>query len=359
VGPGGAGAEVTPRVPGGPGEVAWGWGAAGVLELARRAARSLGSGPLAQLRAAAREELGLPQDKLIVAAGHQPLPIHPGILLRELLLAHLPGEASGLWLVVDSDAPREVGFPVPLRRRRYTHHRVVLWDNPGRVILARFPAPGEGRLRRLWELLAARLSTLINPAPLRRAGEFFCRLPPPGEGWPKWWEAAKAGWAKTEGLRRLWVSELVQTAAFRNFLGWLAAREGVFLPSYARAAELAGLPPLHPGELPFWQLAGGSRVPAGSWREAHFPRALTLTFFVRLVLCDFFLHGAGGAGYEPGVDLLFREVVGIEPPPWGWLAGTFLVEEPPGAHLPGREFPFFLHDLTQLREGLSGLLSAL
>jgi len=63
------------------------------------------------------------------------------------------------------------------------------------------------------------------------------------------------------------------------------------------------------------------------------------------LVCDFFIHGAGGAGYEPAVDLLFRELLGIEPPPWGWIVGTFRLPEPSAEErLLGRDYPFFLHD---------------
>lgn len=358
MGPGPSPARVKPQVPP-PGQVVWGWGRRGLLGEARQAKVRLAQGPLAELRAASREELGLPQDKLIVASGHQPLPIHPGILLRELFLHALPKEGLGIWLVVDSDAPQEVSFPVPLRRRRYTHHWVVLWDNPTRLILAALPAPGEERLRLLRVRLAERLSTLKNAEFLRRATGFFSQQLPSAGGWPDWWEAAKAGWAGTGRLRRLYVTELSRTKAFQSFVRWLAGRENLFLTVYSHAARRVGLRPLAKGELPFWRLEEGRRSPARNWQEVHLPRALTLTFFVRGVLCDFFLHGTGGATYEPGVDLLFREVVGIEPPPWGWLTGTFLLEEPPGAQLPEREFPFFLHDLRQLRPSLSGPLSAL
>jgi hypothetical protein len=160
-------------------------------------------------------------------------------------------------------------------------------------------------------------------------------------------------------LRRVYASELAATRAFREFLEWLSTREEVFLAAYARGAERAGLPPLSPGELPFWKLSEGIRAPAASWQEIQLPRALTLTFFIRVAVCDFFLHGVGGAGYEPGVDLLFREVVKLEPPPWGWLTGTFFLSEPPGAYLQGRGYPFFLHDLEEVQAGLSGPLSAL
>ncbi|HAF69976.1 TPA: hypothetical protein DCL37_01230 [Candidatus Acetothermia bacterium] len=347
-----------PRIPVRHGEVSWGW-EGGLLEAARKTGASFPEG-LSELREEARRGLSLPQGEPVVASGHQPLPVHPGILLRQLFLAALPQDVARVWISVDSDAPGAISFPVPLRRRGYTHHELVLLRNPNRLVLAARPAPGQKALARAWELMEARLSTLKNQGILRRAEEAWKRLPPPEGPWPGWWEEAKGRLAGLAGVRVIQVSELAASQAFKDFVSLLLCKKEGFLSAYGKAVRLCGLPSLSPGELPFWRLEGGKRGPARAPGEAQLPRALTLTFFLRAVVCDFFLHGAGGAGYEPGVDLLFREVFGMEPPPWGWLSGTFLLPEPSGERrLPGRAYPFFLHDLLEVREALSGPLSAL
>lgn len=342
------------------GEVRWEWGGRGMLALARAGARALASGPWAELRQRAREELGFPPGRPVIASGHQPLLVHPGIILRQFFLHVLPPEAYGVWVSVDTDAPQDVGFPLPLRRRAYTHHFLVLISNPERRILAAIPAPTPELLDQARRRIAERLATLHNRAILTRAETAWKRLPPPEGTWPHWLETAKARLCGLQGLRWLSAKALAETRAFREFAELLLGKGDLFLEAYEAAAKKAGIAPLKPGELPFWTIRGGRRQPARPGDGPLFPRALTLTLFLRAVVCDFFLHGAGGATYEPGVDHLFRAALGIEPPSWGWLTGTFLLPEPSAEQrLPGREFPFFLHDLAEVKTALAGPLSAL
>lgn len=342
------------------GEVAWGWDRRGLVALARAGARALTASAWGKLRERARRELGLPLGRPVVASGHQPLLVHPGILLRQLFLAALPPEVEPLWISVDSDSPAAVEFPVPLRRRTYTAHRLVLLGNEERRVLAALPAPSKAQLSQAWYRMKTRLETLENKAILGRAAQAWERLPEPGGSWPGWWEAAKTSLAGIPGVRILSVTELAATRSFRAFVQLLLSRGEAFSAAYHRAADRAGIAPLAPGELPFWCLESGRRRPARARDEVHLPRALTLTFYLRTMVCDFFLHGAGGTGYEPGVDLLFQEVFRTEPPPWGWLSGTFFLPEPSEEErLPGREYPFFLHDVGEVRRTLAGPLSAL
>jgi hypothetical protein len=64
--------------------------------------------------------------------------------------------------------------------------------------------------------------------------------------------------------------------------------------------------PLAANEAAFWSLdrADGSRRPffAGETPDIVAPRALTLTAIARLVLCDVFIHGTGGARYDRAME---------------------------------------------------------
>jgi len=351
---------VTGFIPRRHGEMAWGWGSPGLLSLAREGAKALVAAPFALLRQQARQELGLPLDRPVVASGHQPLFVHPGILARELFLAALPKEVQPVWLSVDTNAPRELGFALPLLRRTYTCHRLVLVENHERRILAELSAPSGAHLAKAWEKIRSRLATLRNQGILLRAEVAWEALAASGGPWPAWLESAKARLCGLRAIRCLSVRALSETKAFRRFVHQLLARREEFLSAYEEAAQVAGIPPLGKGQIPFWQLREGRRFPAQGEHGVLLPRALTLMLFARTVLCDFFLHGAGGAGYEPGVDHMFRVFFGVEPPPWGWLSGTFLLPEPsPQRRLSGREYPFFLHDLGEVKAALCQPLQAL
>jgi hypothetical protein len=58
------------------------------------------------------------------------------------------------------------------------------------------------------------------------------------------------------------------------------------------------------------------------------PKALPQTFFCRMYLCDFFIHGTGGSTYEEVNDLFIGKVLGVMPPAFGTATSTWLVDPP-------------------------------
>ncbi|MFO8034849.1 MAG: hypothetical protein R6U88_06845 [Candidatus Bipolaricaulota bacterium] len=353
-------ARVRPFVPAEHGEVAWDWGDEGLLELAWRNARALGSGPLARLRRSAREELGLPLEGPIVASGHQPFPVHPGVAIREMLLDRLPEEVFPLWIVVDSDAPAEVAVRVPLLRRRHTHHCLILLENHVRHVLGALEVPAE--ITAAWPPLERRIRTLHNREILKQAQSLWEGLPRAEGTWSEWVRSVRSAWGGvSERVRCVSVLELVHTEAYREFVWELLRDRNSFLEAYDSACRLAGVRPLAAGQLPFWTLDQGRRIPAGEGDVPLVPRALMLTLAVRALLCDFFLHGAGGAGYEPGVDRLWQSMWDRKPPLWGWMSGTFKLPEPSERMraLPERDYPFFLYNPEEVVAALQRPLAAL
>lgn len=69
------------------------------------------------------------------------------------------------------------------------------------------------------------------------------------------------------------------------------------------------------------------RTPEG-WRQAISqrgglrPRALGLTMFARLFACDCFVHGLGGAKYDQITDGIIREFFGVTPPAYSCVTAT-------------------------------------
>jgi hypothetical protein len=76
--------------------------------------------------------------------------------------------------------------------------------------------------------------------------------------------------------------------------------------SYNDAVRGERIGPLGECELPFWKLdrARMSRMPLLEGDSAGLiaPRALTLTAIARLLLCDVFIHGTGGARYDLAME---------------------------------------------------------
>jgi hypothetical protein len=58
------------------------------------------------------------------------------------------------------------------------------------------------------------------------------------------------------------------------------------------------------------------------------PRALTLTLWARLLVCDLFVHGIGGAKYDRINDGIFHRYYGCEPPPYACVSATLRLPLP-------------------------------
>ncbi|HUS39330.1 MAG TPA: hypothetical protein VMX74_07770, partial [Pirellulales bacterium] len=72
------------------------------------------------------------------------------------------------------------------------------------------------------------------------------------------------------------------------------------------------------------------------------PRALVTTMFARLLLCDLFIHGIGGAKYDQLTDALIDRFFGVSPPRFMTLSGT--------QRLPIEFTPTTVHRLHELQQ---------
>lgn len=77
-------------------------------------------------------------------------------------------------------------------------------------------------------------------------------------------------------------------------------------------------------------------------------RALITTLFARLLLCDLFLHGIGGAKYDELTDQLMSSFFGVEPPKIMILSATILlpVDRRPVAPIDRRDVSQRLRELS-------------
>jgi hypothetical protein len=83
----------------------------------------------------------------------------------------------------------------------------------------------------------------------------------------------------------------------------------------------------------------------GEWRIR--PRALSLTMFARLLACDLFIHGIGGAKYDQITDDIIRRFFGVEPPAYACVSAT--------CHLPLPVFDVTAADLASCARRLRDL----
>lgn len=318
-------------------------------------------------------------DQLIIA-GHQAEFFHPGVWVKNFVLA---GQArrhgrTVLNLVVDNDTTKETALRVP-----------VVSDDPKAVTAETVPFDHDGtdlpfeeyRVadRGLFDSFPDRLAALT-----RSWGYEPLAMPT----WPTLRAEVDRGATLGEAIsrvRRSWerkwgvtnlelpVSRLAGTRAFGLYVQAIltdlvrfrdcynaairAYREANHLRSHNHPApELtAGRETL---EAPFWAwrpggrrervfvrhldrghtvLAGETslfelttdpdkfesrwnRMAADGWKVR--PRALTLTLFTRLGLADGFIHGIGGGKYDEATDDIIRRYIRIDPPGYAVVSAT-------------------------------------
>ncbi|HEX4836082.1 MAG TPA: hypothetical protein VFW01_07090 [bacterium] len=309
-----------------------------------------------------------PPERPLILMGHQPLFFHPGVWFKFFLLTRLSAEchATGLHLIVDTDASGPISAVLPAVRERMIRVSETLLDSPDDEPLeaARVPAPEEwdrflervrGHLATVpLRVLAERLDAFARGAEAARRGArtlavFLARLRRTYE--------ARAG---SPGYLELPVSALAETSEFRAFALHLLCHPqdlrrsyNASLEEYRRAHRLRSaanpFPNLTEGggsvETPFWVVRGGRRTDLFATRREHHlalgtaaetlatvpadpsgldaleaaglalrPKAMMLTMFARLCLGDLFLHGVSGGRYDRVTDVIADRVFGCRLP---------------------------------------------
>jgi hypothetical protein len=306
---------------------------------------------------------------LVLATGHQPGFVHPGIWIKYLALARMtPADGIGVNFIVDNDVAESIGADIPHRsggriRRTRTPLAVGGPDVPAELIAAPSAAawPGfiaaiEAHVRTLGEpeIEGAWARARELPAPPQHVGIAGAVTAPRRalEG-PRPYIDLPISWAmRVPGFRRLALAILHDARRFASIHNGMLAS---YRAHYGVRTAAQPFPDLDVGgaavEVPFWYIKDGRRHPlavnvetrriiAGgidvgplpddpddaAWaREPVRPRALTLTMFARLLASDFFIHGLGGGRYDRATDAVMRAFFGVEPPTYGAATATLFL----------------------------------
>jgi hypothetical protein len=326
----------------------------------------------------------------LIVAGHQPEFFHPGVWVKNFVLAAQAKQHGrlALNLDVDNDTAKGTALRVP-----------VVADDPKAVTVETLSfdrdeadVPYEEchvADRRLFDSFPERLAGLTRSwgfEPLAvptwpALRQLVDRGVPLGEAVSR----VRRGWERKWGVTNceLTVSRLAGTRAFAGFVQTVLAELPRFaddyngaIRAYRKANHLRGRN--HPApelarrgdavEAPFWvwradaprrvklfacrteagvELRAGEkclgRLPlegelfqsawagllAAGWKVR--PRALTLTLFTRLGFADGFIHGIGGGKYDEVTDDIIRRFFHLEPPGYAVVSATI--------RLPIRRFP--------------------
>ncbi|MBI5815230.1 MAG: hypothetical protein HZB29_06425 [Nitrospinae bacterium] len=306
----------------------------------------------------------------VICSGHQPELFHPGVAFKNITLM-TAAKALGLtplFISVDTDVFEAERAAIPSL-------------NDGRIVKTDaliFPQPGRNRLYETAETespditlerLKAAIGLMDGPRlkiPRSAAESFLDRLNSSSMDTPDFTSRSiiiRRAWEKPvgENCLELKVSTLSTTGAFleyavdilRRLEDFTAAYNGE-LERYRKEHKLRY--PINPfpnlgvkagiAETPFWIIAGAGRERAyveklggsltmvsesGSLFEMEDilagraqirPKAITLSIFLRLFVCDFFIHGCGGAKYDAISDGIMRKFYGIQPPEYACVSAT-------------------------------------
>lgn len=294
---------------------------------------------------ALRAHLGLPTDRPIILAGHQPAFWHPGVLAK-YIACHAASDAfsaAAAWIVVDHDAADLTSLAYP-----------GLDEHPGAGLI-RADAPFLPRTNP--EVPAVYQPPLALGPRVSRPAE-----PCVDNGLDRIARALEASRGETNAARQL-------TAAVRELLSaHLPAVRTVYSSDVsksdlwrdivtrmnrdpiaaARAYNIAcaerpdaGIAPLliDPAsgrcELPLWRMHSGGpreRVFAheleGLDPESLAPKALLLTGLLRIAACDLYIHGTGGAAYDAASEAWLRSWIGAALAPTALVTADLRIPHP-------------------------------
>lgn len=307
----------------------------------------------------------------IIASGHQPIALHPGLMLKQFALAKQANRlnAAPLFFSVDSDEFKGDTVPALVIDglvRRVDH---LLFPQDGKVIFesatVEHPEKTMERFENLRQLFSHPL--LSRPQGALAAfieqlkavdlisGDYTARQIMMRSAWRKGIEG---------GLMELAVSRICGHAPFLKFTADIIGRIGEFktiyngaLARYRKEHKLRyavnPFPDLaeHSGlvETPFWVIKGKSReklfarqpdkgpplvftqqgdhwplsgLGSGAAGTHIRPRAIVLSIYLRLFVCDLFIHGVGGAKYDIITDRIIEKFYGVKPPGRACVTGT-------------------------------------
>ena len=273
-------------------------------------ARVFGS-ELSTWRAESRAGLGLPPDRFVVMTGHQAGIWHAGIAEKFIVGARLAADRGGVLVhvVVDHDLNDAslVAFPA------------LVQGKLARLALERSPRTGTGapnalrkpvrtmRPERAHEVPAEiepSLAAIERAISAERTRENLAM------------QMAHAANALLSGRARVDHTIAATALAALPFAQAMRARFIELRAAYNDAVRGERIGPLGELELPFWRLdrATLSRTPLLEGDSAGLiaPRALTLTAIARLLLCDVFIHGTGGARYDLAMERWIGTALGDE-----------------------------------------------
>lgn len=306
-------------------------------------------------RERSRRELKIPTDRPVIATGHEAVLWHPGILAKYIALSAWAKHcgAACVHLVVDQHVGGfcEINVPVRGDQGALAIKPVQLgveqpdvpmgWHAPldppamRNALQPALPSVRDG-LDQIIELVRAHHDAPNAAAQMGRV-----------------LDALLSPWI--DNLPGVTASDLMNTSLARAMVQAMVDDPRAAVEHYNNAvahtpeAGIGGLAVSTSAvELPLWRIGSDGKRQrafdhdAREWlndpaKFALLPRALTMTALLRLGVCDVFIHGFGGARYDPAMEQWMASWLGAVPQPIVMVTATL-------------RLPFASHDEKQLDE---------
>ncbi len=322
----------------------------------------------------------------VILAGHQPQLFHPGVWFKNFALSALARQSGGqaINLLIDNDILRNPSIRVPAGSAAEPHVTSVSLDGVVAAIPFEERAVADAELfdsfaarvqavshEVLSQPLIAEFWNLVREARLRSDNLGRCLAEARHRLEGRWnqhtWEVPLSTVCESPAFARFAAHLLVHLPQLREIYNaslheyrlvnhvrsrahpvpdleldgpwceapfWLwsdasPARKRAFVRAGAQGLELTDREGIQL-QLPMTADAAGDQAVEALRTLAQQgvklrPRALVTTMYARLVLCDLFLHGIGGAKYDQLTDLIIDRFFGLRPPGFVTLSATLLL----------------------------------
>jgi hypothetical protein len=304
-----------------------------------------------------------------VGTAHQPYFFNPGVSLKFLALEYLP-KGYKKFLFLDTDKVR-INIKIPYKGGI----KVVNLINSEEV-LAEYSVSGEKIFRDFFSIVEEELRKTFShnysdvfenffhfqDIIFRNLNRKFLK------------EILAESFLQFYGIKTNYefLSRLIEDKEFRDFFLHICKDDERFrhifnqsLDDYKENFRFRFInfpfPKLKDGELPFWIVKEARRLRCfkKDLRQINFkklkifPRAYTLTIFLRLYKLDCFIHGIGGANYEWVGNRIIERFFKKKPPLYVVMSGTFLLKG-----IRERQLPYFFFNPQKIRERTESFINS-
>lgn len=305
-------------------------------------------------------------EKSKIGVSHQPYFFNPGVSLKFLFLENLPLKNKKI-IFLDTDRVNiKVNIPSSesfIYTLEFINSEKVLYD---------YPAPKQDNFLGFFSSLEEALNNIPQYSKTILNNVLVFKDILLGERQKLFKEILAESFLKFYGIKRdyCFLSDVIKLEEFENFFGKIYKEDTLFrkifndiLDDYKKEFKFRyknfPFPKLKDDELPFWIVKNGIRMRCfkkdlnlSNFKDfTIFPRASTLTIFLRLYELDFFIHGIGGANYEWVGDRIIEKFFKKTPPLYAVVSGTFLIND-----IKERELPYFFFNPQKIKEKMKQIV---